>query len=287
MSNAFVQAVQPSPVMYDVYADAEAYILFALAAGENVLYDVLNPSAEEEAAAVLGVREFYIGEFDEDGRAESEEFIFLAKLRQGDTGPTPEAVTEDTTYDNGVVVSNQTGVNNGSKTWEIEGSADSPAISMLIDHCRIPGFGTPEKRGKAFAYIAYNEDRSSIYGVARVNTASPPRDGTHRWVFTIAFETVNLRRPSENPVSGVTPPTITSLAPTTGAVGTSVTLTGTNLGNAESLDFGSAVIQDEDFTSRSATTIVFAVPTGQTAGAKQVKVNYQGGETAGSTFTVS
>lgn len=164
----------------------------------NTLFPVTSTSAAEQANLLQGAREYWVAEFDANGTAAPEDFILLAKLRAGDTGPTPEPVTEDTTYDNGTVMSVQTGVNNGAKTLDIEASAEDPQCRILIDHSRT--FGTPQKRGKVFAYIAFNEDRSALYGEARVNTAFPPREGAHRWSFNIVFERVQLLMPSENPI---------------------------------------------------------------------------------------
>lgn len=220
-----------------------------------------------------------------NGTAAAADFILLSKLRAGDTGPTPEAVTEDTTFDNGNTVSNQTGVNNGSKTWDIEGSADEPAIAMLIDHCRIPGFGTTEKRGKEFAYIAFAEDRSSLYGTAKVNTASPPREGTQRWSFNVPFVSVGLRRPAQNPVAGTAGvPAAADITPDSGAIGATVTITGVNLNNVTSVRLGSQVITV--FSTQTASTLAFAVPTGATVGQKVVDMVYAAGEVFAGYFTV-
>jgi hypothetical protein len=276
----------PRNALFDVQIDPELRGVFA--ASDNILFDVTSPTAAEEAAAVLGTREIWIAPLDANGTAAAASFILLSKLRAGDTGPTPEAVTEDTTFDNGRVVSNQTGVNNGSKTWDIEGSADEPAIAMLIDHCRIPGFGTPEKRGKEFAYIAFAEDRSSLYGTAKVNTASPPREGTQRWSFNIPYVSVGLRRPAQNPLAGTAGvPAAADITPDSGPIGTAVSITGVNLNNVTEVRLGAQVIAAAAFTTHTASTITFAVPTGATAGEKVVDMVHAGGEVFAGYFTVT
>lgn len=273
------------PYLYDVYAEALA--LTVLAESDNILFDVSSQEAEAEESQTLGTRETYIAPFGAGGVARAQDFIFLAKLRAGDTGPTPEAVTEDTTYDNGVVVSNQTGVNNGAKTWEVEGSADDPAIAMLIEHCRIPGFGTPERRGRSLAYIAFNEDRSSISGSLKVNTASPPREGAHRWVFTVAFQTVEFRRPSQNPIASVAGrPAAAFISPESGPVGTTVTITGVNMDNVVAVRFGPMTV--DTFTTQTASQVSFTVPAGATEGVKTVTLVHDTDEEVyAGTFTVT
>ncbi len=279
-------AADSENVLFDVHIDPELPAAFA--ASDNILFDVESPTAAEEAAAVLGTREIWVAPLNAQGRALAGDFILLSKLRAGDTGPTPEAVTEDTTFDNGRVVSNQTGVNNGSKTWDIEGSADEPAISMLIDHCRIPGFGTAEKRGKELAYIAYAEDRSALYGTAKINTASPPREGTQRWSFNVPFVGVGLRRPAQNPLAGTAGvPAAADITPDSGPIGTAVTVTGVNMNLVTEVRLGAQIIDDAAFTGVTAGSLTFAVPVGATVGDKVVDLVYAGGEVVGGTFTVT
>ena len=83
----------------------------------------------------------------------------------------------------------------------------------------------------------------------------------------------------------VAPPTLTSLSPTSGPVGTSVTLTGTDLGGATSVSFNGTVVTSASFTSNSATSIVLNVPTGATTG--NVTVTTPNGTSNGLTFTVT
>jgi hypothetical protein len=268
LSAAF--AADSENLLYDVHENPELRAVFA--ASDNILFDVTSPTAQQEAAAVLGTREIHIAPLT-NGTAAANDFILLSKLRAGDTGPTPEAVTEDTTFDNGTVVSNQTGVNNGSKTWDIEGSADDPAIAMLIDHCRLPGYGTTEKRGKSFAYIAFNEDRSSFSGTAKVNTATAPREGAQRWTFTIVFEVVELRRPAQNPVAGSAGiPAAADITPDSGPEGATVTVTGVNLNVVSAVRLGAQSITT--FSTQTTATLAFAVPVAAPLGPKTVTLVY-------------
>jgi hypothetical protein len=78
-------------------------------------------------------------------------------------------------------------------------------------------------------------------------------------------------------------PAITSLAPNSGVVGSSVTITGTNLTGATAVDFNGTVATA--FTVNSATSITTAVPTGASTGS--VTVTTPGGTSNGLIFTVT
>lgn len=79
-------------------------------------------------------------------------------------------------------------------------------------------------------------------------------------------------------------PIITSFSPTSGPIGTSVTITGTDLGSASSVSFNGTA--QTSFTSNSATQLVLNVPSGATTG--PLTVTTPGGTSAASsqTFTV-
>ena len=77
------------------------------------------------------------------------------------------------------------------------------------------------------------------------------------------------------------PPAITGLSPTSGPVGTPVTITGTNLTGATALTLNGVAITG--FTVVNATTITFTVPAGTTSG--NVVVTTPNGTSAGSPFT--
>ncbi|WP_082685046.1 reprolysin-like metallopeptidase [Hymenobacter sedentarius] len=78
-------------------------------------------------------------------------------------------------------------------------------------------------------------------------------------------------------------PTITSLSPASGPVGTLITVTGTNFTGATVLTLNGAAITG--FTLVNATTITFTLPAGATTG--NVVVTTPGGASAGSPFTVT
>jgi len=77
-------------------------------------------------------------------------------------------------------------------------------------------------------------------------------------------------------------PVITALSPSTGPVGTAVTLTGTNFGGAIAVSFNGTTAS---FTLNSPTSITAAVPAGTTTGL--VTVTTPGGTSNGFTFTVT
>src|SRR5207237_1277538 len=81
---------------------------------------------------------------------------------------------------------------------------------------------------------------------------------------------------------GGTAPTITSLNPTSGPVGTGVTITGTNFGTTGTVTFNGTTAST---TSWSATSIVASVPGGATTG--NVMVTVGGIASNGANFTVT
>ena len=80
----------------------------------------------------------------------------------------------------------------------------------------------------------------------------------------------------------IQPPTVTSFLPTSGPVGASVTITGTNLTGATVVKFNTT--NATAYTVNSATQITATVPAGATTG--PVSVTTPGGTDAGPTFTV-
>ena len=84
--------------------------------------------------------------------------------------------------------------------------------------------------------------------------------------------------------SSGTAPTVTSFTPTSGAVGTSVTITGTNFTGATAVKFNGTAATT--FTVNSATQITATVPTGATTGTISVTTS-AGTGTSSSSFTVT
>ena len=82
----------------------------------------------------------------------------------------------------------------------------------------------------------------------------------------------------------VAAPSITSLSPTSGAIGASVTITGTNFGSTQGTSTVTFNGTAATPTSWSATIIVATVPTGATTG--NVVVNVRGVNSNGLNFTV-
>ena len=80
----------------------------------------------------------------------------------------------------------------------------------------------------------------------------------------------------------VAPPTIASFTPNSGAVGTSVVITGTNFSSATSVSFGGT--STTAFTINSPTQITLNVPTGASSGV--VSVVTPGGTATGATFGI-
>jgi len=78
-------------------------------------------------------------------------------------------------------------------------------------------------------------------------------------------------------------PTLTSLSPTSGPVGTSITLTGTGFTSTSTVSFNGTAATSVTFTS--ATSLTAVVPTGASTG--NVTVTTPGGTTSGVSFTVT
>ena len=84
--------------------------------------------------------------------------------------------------------------------------------------------------------------------------------------------------------SGGATPTVTSFSPTSGAVGTSVTITGTNLTGAASVKFNGTAATS--FTVNSSTQITTTVPSGATTGTISVTTP-SGTGTSSTSFTIT
>lgn len=250
----------------------------------NTLFGFESELAKNVAVTsnISGQNEFRFGEFDSQGNVILNSLIRSSGLRSGDIGPTPEPTTEDRQYDDGTTRTFETGENLGSKTVEIEGASDEPVIALLLKYSR---FGA--SRGRLFAYEAFNDDRTCFYGSAKINSAIKPRDVKGIWRFVLAFQEVQFRPASQNPVPDDANAPAGTMDPTTGPVGTEVTVTGTKLDTVTAVTFGSETIPAASFTSQTAEAFVYVVPAGQTAGAKAVAMTHPSGTVSLGDFTVS
>ena len=100
---------------------------------------------------------------------------------------------------------------------------------------------------------------------------------------TIAVTTPGGTATSSGSLTVSPPPTITGFSPGTGPVGTSVTITGTNLTGTVGVMLGSILTVP---TSVTATTVVFTIPPGASTGFIRV-LNPAGSATSAGTFTVT
>jgi bacillopeptidase F len=124
------------------------------------------------------------------------------------------------------------------------------------------------------------EDTMVPYSVSWNTTTAT--NGSHT-LTAVARDALGLRWTS-NPVTVtvVNPPTITGFAPTSGPVGTGVTISGTNFTGATAVAFNGT---SASFTVTSATSIGATVPAGATTG--PIRVTTPGGTaTSASSFTV-
>jgi endoglucanase len=85
--------------------------------------------------------------------------------------------------------------------------------------------------------------------------------------------------------SANTAPVLSSISPTSGAAGSTITITGTNLGSSDSVDFGSTAAT---ITASSSTSLTVTVPSSLVAGTSyNVTVSSSGGTSNPESFTVT
>jgi IPT/TIG domain-containing protein len=175
--------------------------------------------------------------------------------------------------------------NKGSGTSPSSGTATTTANGDLIFGCVAEdatglgdsftagsGFTKRVDLGMAAAYADEDGVQAVAGAVAATWSLSPSRD----WVASLA---------AFRGAGGSTGPSITSLAPATGPVGTSVTITGANFGATQgtsTVKFNGTVAT---VTSWSSTSIVALVPPGAATGSVTVTVGGQASN--GVVFTVS
>lgn len=258
------------------------------ASNANLLRGFQYIEAQAEAALTRGERQIWIAEFDGNGNALVGDAILLRKLAQGDTGPTPEPVTEDITYDNGRVVQSLNGETLGGKTWVLDSSSEEPDMRLILDyHWK---YGVPGKMARALAFWAFNFDRSYFYGAFKVNSAPAPREGRGRWEPAVSFVMAELARPSQNPVTGLVGDQIATAAmtPTTGPTGTVVRFDGEELTLVDAVYFGATRVERAAFAATPAPTtnrFDVAVPAAVPVGDVAVELDQKGSRVPVGIFT--
>jgi hypothetical protein len=145
--------------------------------------------------------------------------------------------------------------------------------------------------GYILSYGTQSGTYSTVIDVGNVTSKQIVLNPGQRYYFVVqAYNTSSLVSPTSAEVvfdvgTGTTAPSITSLSPTSGSVGTVVTITGANFGATQgtsTVRFNGSVATP---TSWSATRIVAAVPSGATSGLVTVTVG--GVASIGVSFTVS
>jgi len=121
---------------------------------------------------------------------------------------------------------------------------------------------------------------TALVSVTFTPTATGPRTGTLVITSSLGNYTVNLTGTGQ-----VAAPSLSTLSPTSGPVGTSVTISGLNLGGATSVRFGSTT--QTAITDNTGTSLTVAVPAGLSPGAVAVTVTTPGGTSNGLPFTVT
>jgi hypothetical protein len=141
-----------------------------------------------------------------------------------------------------------------------------------LDGTTFTNFGAAYVPASSFAVQSF--DLTSITGLN--NDAS----AAFRIVFNGASSTSGNNRIDNLVVAAtLSPPIVTSLSPSTGAAGTSVTINGSGFTGATSVLFGSTTISSSNFTVNSAgTQITLTAPTG--SGTEEIQVIAPGGSSA-------
>ncbi len=145
------------------------------------------------------------------------------------------------------------------------------------------GFTSPDVTKVTFGVGATPVDQTTVFvdSGTQVRAAVPTGAVTGKITVTNASGT-SAPSGADFVVAASSCPTITSFTPAIGPVGTSVTITGTNLGSATSVKFNGTTAA---ITSNTATQIVATVPTGATTG--PITVTTAGGTGISSTnYTV-
>jgi hypothetical protein len=125
---------------------------------------------------------------------------------------------------------------------------------------------------------------SAPYSVPWNTTAASNGSHTLTAVATDLLGAQWTSQPVTVTVANTFPPTISSFAPTSGPVGTSVTISGTNFTGASAVRFNGV---SASFAVNSATTITATVPTGATTGPISVTTSAGGTASSAGSFTVT
>ncbi|MDB5235236.1 MAG: hypothetical protein JWR44_2229, partial [Hymenobacter sp.] len=159
-------------------------------------------------------------------------------------------------------------------TWTFNGTmAASPAVAIRGLDGKTTGTSVSlVASGNGGLYLVADNAGYNVAPTTTTLTALVPAPGTNAVFRGAAFA----------PVAIASVPTITSFTPTSGAAGTTVTVTGTNLTGATAVTLNGAAITG--FTVVNGTTITFTVPTTATSGT--IAVTTPGGSaTSTGTFT--
>ncbi len=158
----------------------------------------------------------------------------------------------------------------------------SPTCGVATTPVTITGVGfNSGGAATAVRFGATNQPTFTVVSDTSITTTVPA--GASSGPISVDAPTGNTVSTANFIVAAAGVPTITSFAPTSGAVGSSVVITGTNFGCATSVQFGAV---GATFVVNSATQITATVPTGATT--NLVHVTTTGGGPANSTtnFTV-
>jgi uncharacterized protein (TIGR03437 family) len=133
--------------------------------------------------------------------------------------------------------------------------------------------------------VAFNGTSASLYAVLSPTqiVASVPSGATTGKISVRTSNGTGLSTTNFTVKAGTQAPTVNSVSPTAGPVGTLVTITGTDLAGATSIAFGGFVVTS-GWTVLSATQLQIAVPAGALTG--KVAVTTPGGSASKPTFTV-
>ncbi|MBI5216521.1 MAG: IPT/TIG domain-containing protein [Ignavibacteriae bacterium] len=192
------------------------------------------------------------------------------------------AVVPSTATTGYITVTTSLGSSNSSTTFTV-----LPSITSFSPTSGTTG-STVVISGSGFSGVTsvrFN-DVSASFTVNSVNqiTATVPSSATTGPVRVVTTAGSAPSNTNFTVTSPLTPPTVSSFSPTSGTVGTTITINGTNFSDASGVQFNGT--NATSFTVASSTQITATVPTGASTGKISV-INPSGTGTSSSSFTVT
>ena len=250
--------------------------------------NIASPSVTTTAAndLLIGFAKVSISSVFQPGTGFTQQTAASSNYLDAETGLAATPGTYSATFSVGAAV-----------TWESAVVAVNPAVASNPNQVNLAWTASTETGGTIGSYLVERCQGASCSSFSQIGTSAITAysDTTVAASTTYSYrvrakDTSNNLGPYSNIATVTTPtgvplPNITSLLPTSGPVGTSVTITGTNFGTTQGTSTVSFNGTTATPTSWTNTSITAPVPTGATTGNVTVTVGGQTGN--GITFTVT